>query len=125
MLGPGGLRREIDAAQQTIENLTGRRPQFFRAPAGLRNPMLEPVLAQRGLLLTSWTRRGYDTVRRDPDRVFNSLNRGLAGGDILLLHDGHAAHRDGEPVVLQVLPRLLASLEQHRLRSVTLTEAMP
>ena len=47
------------------------------------------------------------------------------GGDILLLHDGHAAHRDGEPVVLQVLPRLLASLEQHRLRSVTLTEAMP
>jgi peptidoglycan/xylan/chitin deacetylase (PgdA/CDA1 family) len=45
LTGPAALRREIAAAQQTLTELTGTRPQFFRAPAGLRNPFLEPVLA--------------------------------------------------------------------------------
>ena len=125
-LGPGGFRREIAAAQQTIEALAGRRPRFFRAPAGLRNPLLQPVLAALGLHLTAWTRRGYDTVRGDPDRVFGVLTRKLAAGDILLLHDGHAARTAaGEPVVLAVLPRLLTRLRECGLTPVTLDEAMP
>ncbi len=124
-LGPAGLRREIDAGQATITALTGARPRFFRAPAGLRNPLLEPVLARLGLRLTAWTRRGYDTVAADPDRVFDRLARGLRAGDVLLLHDGHAA-RDARsiPVVLQVLPRLLALLAERGLVSVTIGEAV-
>ncbi|HMN80776.1 MAG TPA: polysaccharide deacetylase family protein [Burkholderiaceae bacterium] len=125
-LGPGGFRREIDAAQRTIEALAGRKPRFFRAPAGLRNPLLQPVLAALDLQLTAWTRRGYDTVRGDADRVFDVLTRDLAAGDILLLHDGHAARTaGGDPVVLAVLPRLLARLRERGLTPVTLDEAMP
>ena len=33
-------------------------PRLFRAPAGIRNPWLDRVLARRGLRLVSWTRRG-------------------------------------------------------------------
>lgn len=123
-LGPAGFRREIEAAQRTIEALAGQRPRFFRAPAGLRNPLLQPVLAALGLQLTAWTRRGYDTVRGDADRVFGVLTRDLAAGDILLLHDGNAARTAaGEPVVLAVLPRLLARLRERGLTPVTLSEA--
>src|SRR5690348_16809112 len=49
-----GLRRigeEIGLAQRAILDATGERPRFFRAPAGLRNPLLEPVLAREGLRL--------------------------------------------------------------------------
>jgi hypothetical protein len=57
--------------------------------------------------------------------VLARLTRGLRGGDILLLHDGHAARtRDGTPVILAVLPRLLARLEQARLTPVTLRAAL-
>ncbi len=43
----------------------------------------------------------------------------LRPGDILLLHDGNAARtEDGRPVVLVVLPELLAELERRRLRAV-------
>jgi peptidoglycan/xylan/chitin deacetylase (PgdA/CDA1 family) len=121
----GGLRRDLTTAQATISGLTARAPRFFRPPMGFRNPLLDPVLHESGLRLVSWTRRGYDTRRSDVDRVAAMLERGLAAGDILLLHDGHAAvTADGTAVVLVVLPRLLEALASRRLKSVTLTQAI-
>jgi len=125
LLGPRALLNEIDGAQASIAAVTGTRPGFFRAPAGLRNPLLEPVLRRLNLQLASWTRRGFDTVTHDGDIVFNKLTRHLAGGDILLLHDGHAAQsRAGRPVILEVLPRLLTALAAANLQPVTLRAAL-
>ncbi|MBR8356814.1 polysaccharide deacetylase family protein [Burkholderia vietnamiensis] len=124
LTGPAALRREIAAAQQTLTELTGTRPQFFRAPAGLRNPFLEPVLCELGLQLASWTRRGFDTRTRDAGIVAQRLLHGLAPRDILLVHDGHAA-RDarGVPVVLDVLPALLRAAADAQLQWTTLRAA--
>jgi peptidoglycan/xylan/chitin deacetylase (PgdA/CDA1 family) len=120
-----GLRRDLWAAQATITGLTGRSPRFFRPPMGFRNPLLDPVLHETGLKLVSWTRRGYDTNRGDPEEVAMLLERGLAAGDILLLHDGQAALTpSGRPVVLEVLPRLLRSIERRGLKPVTLPQAI-
>ena len=120
-----GLRRDLSAAQATIAGLTGQPPRFFRPPMGFRNPLLDPVLHEMGLRLVSWTRRGYDTNRSDPAEVASLLERGLARGDILLLHDGHAAIApNGEPVVLEVLPRLLDAIQARGLRPVTLDQAI-
>jgi peptidoglycan/xylan/chitin deacetylase (PgdA/CDA1 family) len=106
--------------------LSGLRPHCFRAPAGLRNPFLDPVLHDQGLHLVSWTRRGFDTVAHDPQRVLQRLTRGMAAGDIVLLHDGHAQHTpQGQPVVLEVLPRLLAHAATLGLRTTTLRESVP
>ncbi|OYU72030.1 MAG: polysaccharide deacetylase family protein, partial [Burkholderiales bacterium PBB5] len=111
LMGPRALAAEVGDAQRLLADITGQPPQFFRAPAGLRNPFLQPVLAAHGLLLASWTRRGFDTRERDPQRVLARLTRGLQGGDILLLHDHHAAlTADGQPVVLAVLPALLQAI---------------
>jgi hypothetical protein len=49
------------------------------------------------------------------------LADGLAPGDILLLHDGSARRTaQGQPVVLDVLPPLLAALARRGLRSTVL-----
>lgn len=123
-LGPRGFRRELQRAQDTLTQLTGRRPVFFRAPAGLRNPLLDPVLPGLGLRLASWTRRGFDTRTADADLLLRRLTRGLRAGDILLLHDGNGARTaTGHPVVLTVLDRLLARITAQGLRTVTLREA--
>jgi peptidoglycan/xylan/chitin deacetylase (PgdA/CDA1 family) len=125
ILGPGGMAAEIGRAQETIGAVTGQRPLFFRAPAGLRNPFLEPVLARLDLRLASWTRRGFDTVDSNEQTVLAKLTRNLQAGDILLLHDGHAARtRSGVPVILQVLPRLLEAVAARGLRTLTLREAV-
>jgi len=122
--GPGRMRADIAAGQATLAGITGRAPRYFRATAGLRNPFLDQVLHGLGLRLASWTRRPYDTRCGDPDTVLRRLTRDLAPGDILLLHDGHAARTAaGQPVILAVLPRLLATLRDQQLNPVTLDDA--
>ena len=124
MLGPRGIARELQAAQDTLSSITGQRPLFFRAPAGLRNPFLDPVLTRLGLRLASWSARGFDTRISDAGRVQDKLLGGLQAGAILLLHDGHAARTTrGIPVVLEVLPGLVASAAAAGLRFVTLRQA--
>jgi peptidoglycan/xylan/chitin deacetylase (PgdA/CDA1 family) len=115
------LARQILDAQAMLADITGAAPRYFRAPMGLRSPLLEPVLEQAGLSLASWTRRGFDAVRRDEAGVLRRLTRGLAAGDILLLHDGNSAITEaGGKVVLAVLPGLIAHLSAQGLRGVSL-----
>ncbi len=126
LLGPRGFEREIASAQDLVADVCGVRPHCFRAPAGLRNPLLDPVLHRLGLHLVSWTRRGFDTREAQAGRVLARLQRGLAGGDILLLHDGHARRTDADqPVLLAVLPPLLKRCRELGLRAVSLADALP
>lgn len=117
-----GLREEIAAAQDAIAAVTGRPPAFFRSPMGIRNPFLDPVIARLGLIYITWTRRGFDTVSRNPQAVLDRLTRGLAAGDVLLLHDRRAGA--AKPPVLEVLPALLQNIAAAGLKSVSLPMAM-
>jgi peptidoglycan/xylan/chitin deacetylase (PgdA/CDA1 family) len=123
-LGPNGLRREIDGAQRVLAAAAGRPPRFFRAPMGFRGPLLDRVLGRAGLRAVCWTRRGCDTLPRKPASVLRGLLRDLAAGDVLMLHDGNAARMpDGTPLVLAVLPELLAAIRARGLTAVSLAAA--
>ena len=125
LLGRSGIMRELQAAQDTLTAITGQRPLFFRAPAGLRNYFLDPVLARLGLRLACWSARGFDTRIGDAERVKNRLLNGLRAGAILLLHDGNAARTPGGiPVILEVLPAVLAAAKAANLRFITLRHAL-
>jgi peptidoglycan-N-acetylglucosamine deacetylase len=110
------LQREVQSAQAIVAAITGRTPQFFRAPVGFRSPLLPPVLARLGLRYVSWTRRGLDTGKGDPARVLARLTAGLAAGDVLLLHDD-------QPCALAILPALLEQLAARNLKCVSLPTA--
>lgn len=119
--GPWRLKREVEAAQTAIAGITGRAPEFFRAPAGFRSPLLDPALARSGLRYVSWTRRGFDTVDGNVARITGRLVRRLAAGDVLLLHDrAYRRTPGGEPVALAVLATLLERLAAAGLKSVSL-----
>ena len=125
LFGPRRMRADIAAAQASLSDITGQAPLFFRPTAGLRNPFLEPVLASLDLQLAAWTRRPYDTRDGRPQQVLQRLTRGLAPGDILLMHDGHAALTpEGQPVILATLPVLLDTLKAQQLCTVTLQQAL-
>lgn len=125
LLGPSGYAQEVGRAQAMIEQVTGRRPAFFRAPAGFRNCFLEPVLYRHGLQLVSWTRRGFDSRDGAAETVLARLTRGLAPGDILLLHDaGVGRTPTGQALILAVLPALLAHCAAQGLTPVRLCDAL-
>jgi peptidoglycan/xylan/chitin deacetylase (PgdA/CDA1 family) len=122
LLGLRGLRAELRQAQEAIASAAGRPPAFFRSPMGIRNPFLDPVVAQLGLTYVTWTRRGFDTVARRPHAVLQRLLRGLDAGDILLLHDRRTG--SAAPPVLEVLPPLLEKIRAAGLTVVSLPMAM-
>lgn len=112
--GTRKISRDIASAQISIQKTTGVPSRYFRAPAGLRNVFLDFVLQKMGLRLVSWTRRGFDTQQRDPEKVLDRLCRNLQAGDILLLHDGNPAlTRQGKAVIVEVLPVLLQKLQDN------------
>jgi len=125
LMGRSGFRRELQTAQTTLTAITGQQPLFFRAPAGLRNPFLDPVLTELGLRLASWSARGFDTRINDAARINRKLLHDLRPGAILLLHDGNAARTPaGTPVILDVLPAVLIAAKTADLHFVTLAAAL-
>jgi peptidoglycan/xylan/chitin deacetylase (PgdA/CDA1 family) len=88
MLTPAAFERELRSTQDTIAGITGIRPRWFRAVAGLTNPGLDPVIRRNGLRRVSWSGRGFDTVDGDDARVLRRLVRAIRPGAILMLHQG-------------------------------------
>jgi peptidoglycan/xylan/chitin deacetylase (PgdA/CDA1 family) len=117
---PRGLATEVGQAQDLLTELTGRAPVFFRPPMGISGPLLQFVLRRFGLSRVTWTRRGYDGLPADPDVVLSRLTRGLAAGDILVLHDGGPS---GGHAAVQTLPRLLGTIADRGLKAVSLTHS--
>jgi peptidoglycan/xylan/chitin deacetylase (PgdA/CDA1 family) len=101
--GSARTRREIAGCSRAIEEVTGRRPRWFRAPAGHRNWFTHPVLREEGLELVGWTRRAYDTVRTDVPAIVKRLTHEVRDGDILLLHEATPIAKDVAEGVLREL----------------------
>src|ERR1051325_4094656 len=72
-LGPRRLAREIG------------NERWFRAPVGMKNPFVHPILARRGMRLIGWTVRSLDTIGGD---VVGRGMRGVTPGAMVVLHQG-------------------------------------
>jgi peptidoglycan/xylan/chitin deacetylase (PgdA/CDA1 family) len=86
-LGPRELRREIGRFEDTLTCLDFPIPCLFRAPTGMKNPYLHPILSVRGLVLVGWSSRAYDTRVKDGVTAAERLLRAAEPGAILLLHE--------------------------------------
>jgi peptidoglycan-N-acetylglucosamine deacetylase len=113
-LGPDQLVREIDDFADTAARAGLPVSNLFRAPAGMKNPFLHPILAARDLHLIGWSSRAYDTRLRNPDQIVERIARSLSPGCIILLHEG-----DCKDVRLRALEGLLQELAKRNLRVVS------
>lgn len=86
--GPWRTRREIGECQRVIGQVTGARPEWFRAPVGHRNLFTHPIAAMLGMKVMAWNRRGFDAVEKDAEKVLARILPGLGRGDIVLMHEG-------------------------------------
>jgi peptidoglycan-N-acetylglucosamine deacetylase len=112
-LGPKALAWEIDAFERTMVSL-GIAPSFwFRAPTGMKNPFLHPILAARGLRLVGWSARAYDTQIHDSAKIVERIKRSVVSGTIILLHE-----RPHPEICLKALELLLAELTAERFQLI-------
>jgi peptidoglycan-N-acetylglucosamine deacetylase len=104
-LGPKALAREIDRFESTLASIGLPAPIYFRAPVGLKNPFLHPILAARGLLLVAWSARAFDTQISDSKKIVDRIKRSIRSGVIILFHEGRRPE-----VCLKALEKLLEEL---------------
>ena len=104
-LGPRALDREVAGGQSDLAGYDNQCPTLFRAPAGMHNPWVTPILGRHRLRLVAWTRRAFDTTRRDVPAMTRRLTEALTPGEILLLHQGTPHSADLLASVLEALAR--------------------
>lgn len=117
-LGPRRMRGEIEDAQRELTALSGRAPRWFRAVVGHANPFVHAPLRDTGLARVAWSARGFDAVQHDVDRVVSRIERDLAPGAIVLLHEGAPHGRN-----LEMIAALLRRLDALGYRAVLPAEA--
>jgi peptidoglycan/xylan/chitin deacetylase (PgdA/CDA1 family) len=107
---PAFIDRELAAAQEAIEQATGRAPRYFRSPYGARWFGLRAAQHRLGLRGVMWSTIALDWKRQTP-AVISRLLLGATPGAILCLHDGRVLeHRPDIGVTLQAVRELLPKL---------------
>lgn len=104
-LRPARMWAEVAGCQQTLTEILGQCPLWFRPPVGHHNLYLAPPLRALGLTMAIWNCRGFDGVVKDPQLILKLISRSLKPGAIILLHDGPASCVE----VLEGTLRLLAA----------------
>ncbi len=110
-LPPRRIASEIDRCSDAIERATGARPTLFRAPVGMKNPFVHPLLDERGMRLIGWSARGYDGVKTAPELAVQRIMRNVEPGTIILAHEGRST-ADGTAVNVEMLELLLETLSE-------------
>jgi len=104
------IEQELRLTQELIEQHTGSRPRWFRAPYGVR--WFGVGRAQRRLRLMGvmWTLIGYDWKQK-AEAVVNRLAGGVSNGAIVCLHDGRELRVQPDiSVTLETVQRLVPLL---------------
>jgi len=102
---PGRMLDDIKKMSVSCKEITGLEPLFFRPPYGVTNPNLKAALYRGGFISIGWSIRSYDTVIHDENRLLKRIISSLKPGAILLLHDT-------QETTIQILPRLLKSIQE-------------
>ncbi len=112
-LRPRRLLAELRETVALVEQVTGVRPQWYRPPYGvLSTPALAAAHAA-GLRTVLWSAWGRDwEARATPERIVRTVERTLAAGGTVLLHDTDRTSAPGSwRRTLAASERLLARWE--------------
>lgn len=114
------VAREVDAAQEVLE-AHRVRTRIFRPPAGITNPRLRSVLAERDLICVTFSLRAGDAGNRRIRNLAQKILRGARPGDVILLHDRKPAPPHSVEEWLAEVRVLLEGLRARGLEPVPLS----
>ena len=81
------MAEEINACNDKIEKITGKRPTLFRAPYGSYNNTLIEVLEEMGMHCIQWDVDSLDWKDYTADKIYNRVTGKVQNGSICLFHN--------------------------------------
>ena len=106
---------ELEACGLVLQHITGQKPKFFRPPGGDYNPVVLKIAENLGYRMVLWTDDPGDYSNPGNQVIVSRLLKRLSQGGILVLHDGPLQ-------TLDILPKILSSLEKEGYTLVTLED---
>lgn len=85
---PRYVRADLELGTCAIEQASGIRPRWFRAPHGFRSPWVSAIARSLGQRTVGWSLGVWDSDRPGVDAIADRTVNGARSGSILLLHDG-------------------------------------
>ncbi len=123
-LSEAEAERELSEGIAAIEAAVGRRPAWYRPPFGASSPALATVCERLGLGLAYWTAWGQDWEESSPERIATLVERDLAPGSVVLLHDSaRYAQRGSAAATAGAVPLIASAAAEAGLNLVTLSAA--
>jgi peptidoglycan/xylan/chitin deacetylase (PgdA/CDA1 family) len=123
LCGPRATRREVVDGHDAIAQAAGQAPRYFRAPWGMTNLALFPLLRRLGTPCVFWSVQPEGRRPADVELQISRSRRGAAAGAILDLHDADGVPGAGERLA-QALPGIIAALRGRDLALVPLRDLL-
>lgn len=116
---------ELTAGIAALEAAGVPAPAWYRPPFGASSPTLAAVCAQLGLGLAYWTAWGQDWEESPPAEIAALVERDLAPGAVVLLHDSaRYAQRAGAGATAGAVAPIVAAARGRGLALPTLSGAV-
>lgn len=114
---PDKIAKELADTDIAIQKAINKKPNFFRPPFGVTNPMVASAVKRRGYRTIGWTVRSFDTMTKNGNALLERVTRSLKGGDVILFHDYSTA-------TLEMLPAFLEQVAILGLKIVRVDELL-
>jgi len=111
------IEHELIITNKAIQEAIGLKPNFFRPPYGVTNPMVAKAITRTGFTTIGWSIRSFDTVSKNRETLLKRVTQSIEGGDIILFHD----YCD---ITLDILPEFLDYVFARGLKVVRVDELL-
>lgn len=109
------IASELDYVSQTVNELTGIQPKFFRPPFGDYNNTLLEVVEEKNMIGVQWTVDSLDWKGLSATEILSRVTSSVKNGSIILFHNN-------SDNILEALPLVIANLKNQGYKMVTLSD---
>jgi peptidoglycan/xylan/chitin deacetylase (PgdA/CDA1 family) len=126
--------KDLERAQETIDNTVGIRPHLYRPPHGKKSPWELEAVKKGGLIEVTWSVSANDQHvlaflgEPSPETFAREIVSRTNPGEIILLHDGcgtlHDTVKADKSLTIKALPLIIEQLQTRGYRFVTVPELL-
>ncbi len=102
-LSKDAIKLELDTSMSLIEDITGVRPELFRAPFGDYNDTLIDTAKEEGLFTIQWDVDSLDWKNLSASDIAVRVLKGVRNGSIVLMHNDGKHTVEALPLVIEGL----------------------
>ncbi len=109
------IKEELEYVNEKVEELTGKKPAYFRPPFGDYDNELIETAQSMGLQTVQWSVDSLDWKGLSATEITSRVTKNVKNGSIVLFHNN-------SDNILEALPLVLANLINRGYKPVTLSE---